>query len=225
MFPPIVSAEEPILLVGGGSVDNSALSAALSETKTVVAADSGAAAVLAAGRTPDAVIGDMDSLSPDIQASLPPGIVHRIAEQDSTDFDKCLARIDAPLIRAFGFLGARVDHELAVFTGMLRHKARNVLLIGAEDVVTLCPPRIALDLAPGTRVSLWPLCAVTGRSEGLHWPIAGIDFAPWRVTGTSNRAEGPVRLSMDQAGMLLILPVTEAAMLEAALMAAPHWPA
>lgn len=225
MISPIVSSAEPILLVGGGSVDNLALRGAIARYRTIVAADSGAAAVLEAGGMPDAVIGDMDSLPPDARAALPRDVIHRIGEQDSTDFDKCLARIDAPLIVGMGFLGRRVDHQLAVFTGLMRRSGQKVLLIGAEDVVTLCPPRIALDLAPGTRVSLWPLCEVTGRSDGLHWPIADISFAPWRVTGTSNMADGPVALEMDGPGMLLILPAAQAEDVEVALRAASHWSA
>ncbi|SIS97411.1 thiamine diphosphokinase [Roseivivax lentus] len=225
MISPIVSTVEPILLVGGGDVDNAALRRALSRYPNVVAADRGAEAVLAAGGQPGAVIGDMDSLCDAARARLPRGVIHRIGEQDSTDFDKCLSRIAAPLVVGMGFLGQRVDHQLAVFTGLVRRPAQPVLLIGPEDVVTLCPPRIALDLAPGTRVSLWPMTEVTGRSEGLHWPIADIAFAPWRVTGTSNMAEGPVTLEMDRAGMLLILPASGARMLEDALRAAPRWPA
>ncbi|QFS84062.1 thiamine pyrophosphokinase, catalytic domain [Roseivivax sp. THAF40] len=206
-------------------MDNDGLRDAVGRYSTIVAADSGAAAVLDAGGMPDAVIGDMDSLPAEARAALPPEVIHRIGEQDSTDFDKCLARIDAPLIVGMGFLGRRVDHQLAVFTGLMRRAARKVLLIGAEDVVTLCPSRIALDLAPGTRVSLWPLSEVTGRSDGLRWPIADIPFAPWRVTGTSNMADGPVTLEMDAPGMLLILSAARAEDVALALRAAPHWSA
>ena len=225
MITPIVSTSEPILLVGGGDVDNAALRSALSRYRVTVAADSGADAVLAAGGVPHAVIGDMDSVSEAAQAHLPGDIMHRVAEQDSTDFEKCLARIEAPLVVAMGFLGHRVDHQLAVFTGLARRKRQRCLLLGAQDAVTLCPPEIALDVAAGTRVSLWPLAEVRGRSEGLHWPIEGVGFAPWHATGTSNRATGTVRLRLDAPGMLLIVPADQAGRLETALLAAPHWPA
>ena len=183
MITPIVSASEPILLVGGGDVDNAALRSALSRYRVTVAADSGADAVLAAGGVPHAVIGDMDSVSEAAQAHLPGDIMHRVAEQDSTDFEKCLARIEAPLVVAMGFLGHRVDHQLAVFTGLARRKRQRCLLLGAQDAVTLCPPEIALDVAAGTRVSLWPLAEVRGRSEGLHWPIEGVGRAMKRRGG------------------------------------------
>jgi thiamine pyrophosphokinase len=48
---------------------------------------------------------------------------------------------------------------------------------------------------------------VIGRSTGLDWPIDGIDFAPDRAIGTSNRASGgPVSLEFSARKMLVILP-------------------
>ena len=84
---------------------------------------------------------------------------------------------------------------------------RPCILIGREDVVFHAPPRLALDLAAGTRVSLFPLRPVTGQSTGLRWPIHGIDFTPGGRVGTSNEALATeVKLEMDGPGMLVILP-------------------
>ncbi|MFD1344310.1 thiamine diphosphokinase [Litorisediminicola beolgyonensis] len=224
MSPVIVSVSEKLLLVGGGDIDNDALATGLSGGATVVAADGGAAAVLAHGRVPDAVIGDMDSLAPEIALQLPETRLHRIDEQDSTDFEKCLSRVRAPLIEAHGFLGARLDHQLAVLTTLARFPAQRCILVGDEDVAALCPPELALALDPGSRVSLWPLGPVEGRSEGLRWPIEGIGFEPHGRVGTSNVAEGAVRLVLGAPRMLVILPRAVWGVLEAGLIAAPAWP-
>jgi thiamine pyrophosphokinase len=51
------------------------------------------------------------------------------------------------------------------------------------------------------------MASVTGRSAGLEWPIAGIDFAPDGMIGTSNRVGARrVVLEFDRRGMLVILP-------------------
>ncbi|HLQ20103.1 MAG TPA: hypothetical protein VK146_14095 [Tabrizicola sp.] len=64
-----------------------------------------------------------------------------------------------------------------------------------------------VSVAPGEPVSLFPMAQVTGRSEGLEWPIAGISFAPDGMIGTSNRAIARrVVLEFDRRGMLVILP-------------------
>lgn len=191
----------------------------------VVAADGGLETLCRAGRLPDAVIGDMDSVSQAILAMLPPGAVHRITEQDDTDFEKCLSRIDAPLVLGCGFLGGRLDHELAALTVLARLAHKRCVLVGAEDLVLLCPPDLWLDLAMGSRLSLWPMGPVTGTSRGLRWPIAGLEFAPDRLSGTSNQVTGPVHLHMASAKMLLILPVSALAIVLAALaQQSASWP-
>ena len=226
MSKTILSRDGAVLLVGGAETSGSALRAAAARAAGVVAADSGADRLLAEGIVPDAVIGDMDSISDAGLAAIPPDRVHRIAEQDSTDFDKCLRHVRAPLVVAHGFLGARLDHGLAVLSVLARYPDRPCLLVGADDAVALLPPEIAFDPGEGTRVSLWPLGPVTGRSEGLRWPIEGLHFAPDGVVGTSNAATGPVRLWTAVPRLLLIMPVAAAGSLEAALLSTTaSWPA
>ena len=221
----IVHSDGAVLLVGGGACTDSVLKHAVSAAETVVAADSGAARVLALGRMPDAVIGDMDSLDPASVTRLAPGVLHVIAEQDSTDFDKCLRNIRAPLVLGYGFLGARLDHQLAAMTVLARRSERRCVLVGEEAVVVLCPPRIVLPLEPGCRVSLYPLGPVLGRSDGLRWPIGGLAMTPDGVVGTSNAALGAVTLEVDAPCMLLILPVACLNGLLSALEGCATWPA
>lgn len=207
MNDPIVFSDAPILLAGGGEFRHADLILAQSWARRAVAADSGALVLLRHGVTPEAVIGDFDSLPAATRAALPAGSLHHIAEQDSTDFDKCLRNIRAPLILGLGFLGARVDHQLSVFNRLAARPDRPCILIGREDVVFHAPARLTLELAEGVRVSLFPMRPVTGRSEGLRWPIAGLDFAPGGRVGTSNEASADqVTLEMDRPGMLVILP-------------------
>nr|WP_254704037.1 thiamine diphosphokinase [Roseovarius sp. THAF9] len=174
----------------------------------VVAADGGADAVRHAGLVPSAVIGDFDSLSDETRATLSPDQLHHIPEQDSTDFEKCLSNVDAPLALGVGFTGRRIDHHLANLNTLVRYPQRRCLLLDGTDIVFLAPPSIALDLAPGTPVSLFPLGVVEGMSEGLEWPISGLTFTPDGRVGTSNRATGPISLHLTAPKMLLILPAS-----------------
>ncbi len=189
--------------VGAAPVDPPLLDIALSHAPSLIAVDGGADAVLAAGRMPDAVVGDLDSLS-DAARDAFADRLHPIAEQDSTDFAKALRNFPAALVIAIGFLGGRADHFLGVLTEMARTRAP-VILLGQEECICIAPPACALDLAPGTRVSLWPLGPATGRSTGLRWPLDGLAFGPTSRTATSNEATGPVRLTLD-GDMALLLP-------------------
>lgn len=192
----------------------SLLSAVIVEGRQIVAADGAANRLTKRGVLPDAVIGDMDSLSGAARAALPPGNIHRIEEQDSTDFEKCLSRIEAPLVIALGFSGGRLDHQLAVLHGMMLCADRPCMLVGPREVVFLAPPRFDVGLPAGGRVSLFPMAPVTARSEGLVWPLDGLAFAPGQQIGTSNRVQGDedegevaVRIETDSPAMMVILPV------------------
>ncbi|WP_298435589.1 thiamine diphosphokinase [uncultured Jannaschia sp.] len=189
-------------LVGGGPVSMPVLDEALSRAPRLIAADGGADALLTAGHVPDAVIGDMDSVSGAARAAFADRLVP-IAEQDSTDFAKALRTAPAAFTLAVGFLGGRTDHTLACLTELARSGAP-VVLLDAVDAIACAPADLALDLSPGTRVSLWPMGRVTGRSEGLQWPIDGLVLTPDGRVGTSNRATGPVRLHLEGPCLVLV---------------------
>ena len=206
MIDPIVHSTSPVTLVGAGEATPQDLQNSLTIAPTCVVADSGAALALSEGVEIAALIGDFDSVTPDVLANIPVDRQHRIAEQTSTDFEKALTRIAAPLVVGVGFLGGRIDHQLAVFHTLVAHPDRPCVLLGPHEVVCLAPPEIDLPLEDGELVSLFPMGAVTGRSAGLNWPIEGLSFSPSSRIGTSNRALGDVSLEMDRPDMLLILP-------------------
>ena len=203
----IVNAATMVTILGAGELDSADLSAALSRAPVLVAADGGAGSALAAGMVPDAVIGDLDSLSPAARAAIDAVRIHAIDEQESTDFEKALRSVSAPGVIAVGFTGARLDHELAAFNALLKRPDFPCVLMGKRDIVFAAPRQFSLTLEPGARVSLFPMAPVTGRSTGLRWPIDGLQFAPDTRIGTSNRAEtAEISLSFEGPGMLVILP-------------------
>jgi len=187
----IVDHSKPLTLIGGGNLGPNDIDRALEIGESVVAADGGANAAVAKGITPIAVIGDFDSVTDDTRAALNIEAMHLIAEQDSTDFEKCMRSIAAPLILGVGLTGARMDHHMAAMNTLVRHSSKRCVLLGSEDLVFLAPPSFSIDLAPGTPVSLFPMAVVEGVSDGLKWPIAGLTFTPVGQIGTSNQATGP----------------------------------
>lgn len=202
----IVDSLEGVTLAGGGPISAAQLARAQRFAPRIVGADGGADRLLRLGVEPEAVIGDFDSISAAARQRLA-GRLFPIAEQESTDFDKALRSIKAPFVLGLGFAGARVDHGLAVLSSLVRHADRHCFILGPQDVTFLAPADLALDLPMGSRLSLFPMGAVHGSSEGLRWPIDGLDFAPDAMIGTSNAVTGPVRLRFDAPKMLVILPV------------------
>ena len=217
----IVNTLEPITLVGGGVAQVNDVKQALLLSKQCVVADGGLGLVLAAGATPAAVIGDFDSVNTAELGQVRQNLLHKITEQDSTDFEKALNHIQSPAILAVGFTGGRLDHQMAVLNALVTHCDQMIVVIGETELVMHVPKDIVLPTESGDVVSLFPMAPTSGASEGLKWPIAGLEFDPSGKIGTSNQALGPVHLRMNAPGMLAIIPRARFDTLVQAVLAVP----
>ena len=200
---PIVTETEPVTLVGGGDLGPGDLSMCLSRAPRAVAADGGADRLLAAGHPPLAVIGDLDSLSERARAAFGDRL-HRIDEQDTTDFEKCLTRIAAPLVLATGFLGGRLDHTFATLSVLARLAARHVVLVGPAQVACLLPQgETAVRVEPGSPMALLPLGEARVSSRGLVWDLDQAALALDGMVSSSNRAAAD-RVDLRVSGPVLL---------------------
>ena len=213
----IVHSQDPIILVGGAPIEKEILFQAFAMGDRIVAADSGAVTVLNAGRMPDAVIGDFDSLPETHRAQIPSDRLHHVPDQDSTDFEKCLTRIQTPLVIAVGFSGARLDHELAVFNTLLRIDTPPCLMLRGSELAFIAPPTLVLDLPLGSDISFFPLAPVKVTTSGVQWPLHNALMQPGGLTSTSNIVTGQVSLEGQTRGVLVTLPVASVAEVIASL--------
>lgn len=210
MNPEHNTANAATTLVGAGDVSPDHLRAALSVAPALVAADGGAHHLAATGHRPQAIIGDLDSLGAREIWDAQGVAIHHVPEQESTDFDKCLRMVQAPLFVAVGFAGDRLDHMLAALSVLAARPDKAAILMGGCDLCFLAPLSTTLQLDPLQRVSLWPIAPTRVlHSEGLEWPADDLLLDPTGRTGTSNRAiGGRVSLSFDRRGVFVILPDT-----------------
>ena len=202
----IVSTDSPVCFVGGGVIGNRPLGADLASDTRFVGVDSGADHLLAAGVSPMIVIGDLDSLSDSARAAVG-AVLHHGAEQDTTDFEKALMRVDAPLITALGFTGGRIDHILGVLNVMARYPQKRVLLADDEDVSFVMTARLErLELPEDTRISLMPLDDVVVTATGLRWSLNGFAMRPTGRTSGSNVTTGTPIAIQTTGPILVTLP-------------------
>lgn len=201
----VLSYSEPVLLVGAGPLTRDDFDTARASTNAIVAVDGGFDAVMSWGVTPDAVLGDMDS----IRAAVPDSVTSvSIEEQDSTDLEKALREVDAPLYVGIGFLDGRLDHTLAAMHALVGATDRAVVLMGAEDVVFAAPTEWRAEVPPGTRISFYPVRRVPAvGSKGLRWPIDGLLMEGGRQIGVSNEvASSSIAAWFAELGVVTILP-------------------
>lgn len=205
-LPQIVSGASFLTLLGGGSVDKNDLQRAMEIAPVLVAADGGANLAFEWGIKPDAIIGDLDSVETLSATALDVPMVF-VDDQNSTDLEKCLINTPARVVLGVGFLGGRIDHQLAAFNALSIAREQCVVLIGEQDVVFRVPQEVSLKLQIGDRVSLFPMSACDARSTGLKWALDGLAFQPNGQIGCSNTATGEeMSVQILSGDMLMILP-------------------
>jgi len=205
MSRPIAASTKPIILLGAGQASAQEVTIALRFADRVVAADGGACLALEAGVLPDLVVGDFDSLPEDVIDRIGRDRLHHIEDQNRTDFQKGLSCIDAPLILGVGFLGGRLDHQLAALSAVLT-EPRPVILIGGGEVVFVARGQVSVQVGRGQPVALYPLVPVKVESRGMVWDVDGT-LSPKGLISTSNEmAEEVLELTAAEEGVLVILP-------------------
>jgi thiamine pyrophosphokinase len=129
-----------------------------------------------------------------------------ITDQETTDFQKCLAVCDADIFLGVGFLGGRLDHQLAAFSALL-NEPRPVILIDEAQLVFVVPQKFYVDLEAETPVGFYPMVPIVASLHGVRWPLSNAAMSPMGQIATSNFALGGVlEINVDRPGLLAILP-------------------
>ncbi len=174
-------------VLAGRDLAPGALEAWLAWADRVVAADGGADLCRAAGREPDSIVGDLDSIS---DAS---GLVAD-RDQDSSDADKLLAYLSGEeAVTLIGVEGDRLDHVLATLYSCARSEIQDLQIVLRTGMCFVRRGFRSEWWACTGRVSLIPLgrCRVT--LEGVRWPLRNRVLEPLGLVSLSNEVVGEMR--------------------------------
>lgn len=204
------------VVIAAGDLDPADLEL-LGGADLVVAADGGASAA-AVGRTPDVVVGDLDSADAGLVDRLEAAgtLVQRYSEdKDASDTELAVERAagsGAVRISVLGALGgARLDHQLATLLLLTdpAWRGRDVRIVHGGITVRALHggEELQLDAGVGDLVTLLPVGgdAEGVRTSGLRWSLDGETLRMGRSRGLSNRvvaAPASVRL---EHGVLLVI--------------------
>lgn len=167
-------------------------------------------------RLPNAIVGDMDSLSPSIQKKYS-SIIVRIAEQDTNDQTKAFKYImenykDVEYIHILGASGKREDHtigNLSLLMEYCRMPIRDNLQI---DIVSDYSTAFAitdsceLHIGEGRTISIFsPDNSLNIKSEGLVWPTDSVVFDNWWKATLNKTSSDIVKLNFSHKSIALII--------------------
>jgi thiamine pyrophosphokinase len=158
-----------VILANGLPPSLATLSRALEDASLFVCADGGANIARRYGLQPDAIVGDLDSATPETLRHYAAVTIVRDQDTESTDTQKALsyalasARFDR--VTLLGASAGRIDHVLGHLSLLRRHGGPETVVM--EDDFTrawIAGGSVALDVPAGTVVSFF---AVGGAAEGV----------------------------------------------------------
>lgn len=226
-----------VVVVGGDPLSADLARAEVPAGSVVIAADSGLDAAVAAGLVVHHVVGDFDSVSPDLLALAERmGVkVHRHpADKDATDSELAIrlaldllgpiapevgrgpiAAPGRPTMLVIGGGGGRLDHLLAdllaLASPLLAHVEVSACFGPARVTVVRPEQERVVRGRVGEQLSLLPM---HGRARGvstagLRWPLARADLVAGTTRAVSNEMLATeARVSVEEGVLLVVQPGT-----------------
>lgn len=180
-------------VLSGRDGDPSLIREWVNQAEEIWAADGGADLVLEAGRRPDAIIGDFDSVSAECRALDIP--FYEDADQNRSDCEKLLGFLHARGVRIatlIGVEGDRPDHELAILAAAAQSNvAVRLAYRRGIGFVLNRPVTYRLETRPGQVISLLPLVpSEVHYTFGLRWDFGAKELSSLGLVSLSNEATG-----------------------------------
>lgn len=195
-------------IISNGNIKNKELHLKVIEScNLVICADGGADNARKLGVTPDAIIGDMDSISEETKHYFDGRCEFIIdKDQDRTDTELALSyciQRTAQEIVMLGCIGARFDHTLANLITMINSPVPS-RMIDDNNEILLVDKELIIDGKMDDVVSIIPLTDIKQlNATGLKWKVSSDVSFGW--LGVCNRMFGTeARISAAEGKVLVI---------------------
>lgn len=200
-----------VIFANGSLPDPEAARRLVAPTDLLVAADGGTRHALSMGLTPHLVLGDLDSLTPDVERSLP-NVLRYPREKDQTDLELAInyaVEQGCKRLLILAALGGRLDQTLANLCLLTspRLATLDVRLDDGVEEAFFVRKQAKVQGRTGEVVSLIPWGAdVFGiRTTGLRWSLHGETLYAHQTRGISNEMLGRSAAVHVESGLLLLV--------------------
>ena len=175
-------------------------------------------AIFGEERLPDLVIGDMDTLSQQMQRKYK-DIIIKEEEQDHNDQTKAVRWAvnnidDLEHVYILGATGGRPEHTignaglLMEYTRMFDLEGRGIAMESVSDYGTMFAVNdtVSLDCGEGRQISIFsPDNTLKIRSEGLAWQTEDVVFDNWWKATLNRAVQDTVTLTFSHRSLALIM--------------------
>ncbi len=204
-----------LIFANGQLPDLDAARAIIHPDDIIIAADGGTRLILALGRIPSVVIGDLDSITKDERRKIEEAgaqVIRFPRDKNETDLELAIQHargLKPTQIIIVGALGGRLDQTLGNIALLSNPKLAtcNLQLDDGVEEAFFCRDQLEVRGRSGDLVSLIPWSgAVAGiRTEGLRWPLSDETLHPHKTRGISNEMLAETASIRIRSGLLLVV--------------------
>ena len=187
----------------------------IKSTDYIICADGGTKYALALGLQPNIILGDFDSLAPELQESLQGRQIEWITydkEKDETDSELALQHAikkGYKTILLFGILGSRIDHMLTNIFALayLFKNGIDTTIIEGNKEIRVTDKSLTLYGQEGDLLSLIPLKGTVKKvkTKNLQYPLHHEDLLFGYSRGISNVFTTSTAEVSIESGLLLVI--------------------
>ena len=156
----------------------------LDSASRVICCDGAARSLVAYGREPDRIVGDLDSLSNEFKKRFADRIEH-VSEQESNDLSKAFRYCESQgydTIVILGATGKREDHTLGNLSllSLYAEQLPDIKIVTDYGYFTVAKKSGSFASFPGMQVSIVPLTGnAVVSAEGLKYPMQKLHLRLW----------------------------------------------
>lgn len=193
MIPPNPAPRKTVILANGTFPTHPVPMARLREADLIVCCDGAAEKLVANGLEPGIIIGDLDSVSPELKARYR-RILVQDSDQETNDLTKAVNWCIAAGIREVTILGAtgiREDHTLGNISLLVDYSSSiDAVMLTDTGSFRVYDRSVTIASHPGQQVSIFSIDqTITVTSTGLRYPLDNLMLHSW-WRGTLNESAG-----------------------------------
>lgn len=204
-LPNIQKAVETVVLANGNFPTHPIALHMLNNCKNLVSCDGATNKLVKTGRIPNAIVGDLDSLSNENKVKFA-SLIHHVKEQETNDQTKavnyCISQKWKD-ITILGATGQREDHTIGNVSLLCEYMhLANVQMITDYGIFIAIDSTTTLESYKGQQVSIFCLDKMPISSHGLRYKIDNQIFTRW-WQASLNEAEGD-EFTIETEGAVLV---------------------
>lgn len=179
----------------------------LRNAERIICCDGGADQLIKTGLLPVAIVGDLDSVSPELAGKYSDRL-YPCSDQETNDLTKavrwCTERNYRDLV-ILAATGKREDHTIGNVSLLVEYAAEaEVMMVTDSGILRPFLKSCTFKAVPGQQISIFSINPETGiRSRGLVYPLTGRKLRNW-WEGSLNEASGEIVELQFEGGAIIV---------------------